>query len=118
MATLTPIVRDEIRPHDAPTVVEDRTEALRVLRSGRAEALLLDLPVALGLADDEPARFRVLGQLSGGEGLAAALPDGSPNREIVDSTIRHLQAGGTIDKLVSRWLGESEQDVPLIRTED
>ncbi len=89
-----------------------------MLSSGRADALLLDLPVALGLAHDEPRRYRVLGQLPGGHGLAAALPDGSPNGETVDSAIRSLQADGTIGKLTSRWLGESESDVPLIRTED
>jgi ABC-type amino acid transport substrate-binding protein len=117
-STLTSIVRSEIRPSSAPIEVEDRTSALRVLSSGRSDALLLDLPVALGLAHDEPRRYQVLGQLPGGQGLAAALPDGSPNREIVDSAIRSLQADGTIGKLTSRWLGESEDDVPLIRTED
>jgi hypothetical protein len=34
------------------------------------------------------------------------------------SKIRRLQADGTSDKLVTRWLGEAERDVPLIRTED
>lgn len=118
VSTLTPVVRREIRPSAEPIVVVDRAQALAVLRAGRAQALLLDLPVALGLARDDPARFQVLGQLPGGEGLAAALPEGSPNHEIVDAAIRHLQADGTIDRLVSRWLGESERDVPLIRTED
>jgi polar amino acid transport system substrate-binding protein len=117
VSTLTPIVMDRIRPISAPIVVEDRSQALDVLRAARADVLLLDLPVALGVAHDEPARFEVLGQLSGGEGLAAALPDGSRNREVVDSAIRSLQADGTIDELVSRWLDESVQDVPLIRTE-
>jgi polar amino acid transport system substrate-binding protein len=59
----------------------------------------------------------VLGQLDGGEDLAGALPDGSPNREVVDSAIRALRADGTIDALASRWLGKSEEDVPLILTE-
>src|SRR5262245_40623986 len=113
VSTLTPIVEDTIRP-DGPVVeTGDRTEALRVLRAGRADALLLDLPVALGLARDEPQRFHVLGQLSGGEGLlAAALPNDSHNDEIVDTAIRHLQADGTLDELVSRWLGTGEDDVP------
>jgi ABC-type amino acid transport substrate-binding protein len=59
----------------------------------------------------------VLGQLDGEEELAAALPNGSSNREIVDSSIRALQADGTIDDLVSKWLGTSGEDVPLILTE-
>jgi polar amino acid transport system substrate-binding protein len=117
VSTLTPIVMDRIRPHRDPLVVEDRSAALRALRAGRAQALLLDLPVALGLARDEPGRFHVLGQLSGGEGLAAVLPKGSPNQEILDSAIRFLTADGTIGRLTSRWLGRSQQDVPLILTD-
>ena len=117
-STLTPIVNDRIRPDRAPIVVEDRRQALATLRAGRADALLLDLPVALGLAHDDPARVHVIGQLPNDGDLAAALPGGSPNHEIVDSEIRRLQADGTIEKLVTRWLGEAERDVPLIRTED
>ena len=78
---------------------------------------MLDLPVALGLAHADPSRFHVLGQLDGGEDLAAALPNGSDNREIVDSAIRALEADGTIDALASHWLGGNQDNVPLIRTE-
>jgi polar amino acid transport system substrate-binding protein len=118
LSTLTPIVRQQIRPTDDPIEVEDRAAALKVLRSGRADALMLDLPVALGLARAEPARFHVIGQLDGDQGLAAVLPSGSHNVEVVDSAIRSLQADGTIDGLAKRWLGESESDVPLILTEE
>jgi ABC-type amino acid transport substrate-binding protein len=116
-STLTPIVQDRVRPSREPIEVVDRAQALAVLRAGRADALMLDLPVALGLAKAEPGLFHVLGQLSGGEGLAAALPNGSHNREVVDSAIHALEADGTIGRLVTRWLGKSFDDVPLIRTE-
>jgi polar amino acid transport system substrate-binding protein len=116
-STLTPILMHTVRPNEPPHEEEDRTAALDILRAGGADALLLDLPVALGLAKAEPGRFHVLGQLSGGEGLSAALPKGSPNDEIVDSEIRALTANGTIGKLVTRWLGKSFGDVPLIRSE-
>jgi polar amino acid transport system substrate-binding protein len=116
-SSLTPILDSQVRPVDPPVVTEDRTAALEVLRSGSAEALLLDLPVALGLAESDPMRLHVVGQLTGGEGLAVALPKGSSNEQIVDSAIRHLQTDGVIDRLVSRWFGEHEDDVPLIRTE-
>jgi polar amino acid transport system substrate-binding protein len=116
-STLTPILRREIHPERAPLLVGDRSQALAVLRSGRADALLLDLPVALGLARAEPARLHVLGQLDGDQDLAAVLPKGSPNLEIVDSAINALTADGTIGRLESRWLGEGEGDVPLILTD-
>src|SRR5215218_9287773 len=50
VSTLTPIVLQRIRPRSDPVVVEDRADALAALRAGRADALMLDLPVALGLA--------------------------------------------------------------------
>jgi polar amino acid transport system substrate-binding protein len=115
ISTLTPIVMDVVQPASPPLVVEDRSNAIQALRSGRADALLLDLPVALGLARAEPGRFHVLAQLSGGESLAAVLPKDSPNLDIVDSSIRALTADGTISRLSSRWLG-SQSDVPLILT--
>jgi polar amino acid transport system substrate-binding protein len=117
VSTLTPILLNQVRPHDPPVVTEDRTGALTVLRSGKADALLLDLPVALGLAQSDPERFHVVAQLSGDNALAVALPHGSHNDEIVDSAIRFLTANGTIDSLMSRWLGQNQGDVPLIRTE-
>jgi len=115
VSTLTPIVRNTVRPSSPPVVVEDRSHALDVLRSGRVDALLLDLPVALGLARAEPKRFQVPAQLSGGESLAGVLPKGSANLDIVDSSIRALTANGTISGLASKWLG-SQANVPLIRT--
>ena len=118
VSTLTPFVQDRIRPKRAPLVVEDRTAALAVLRRGGADALMLDLPVAEGLARSDPDRFHVLGQLDADEGLAAALPQGSHNVEVVDSAIRSLNADGTIHDLVQRWLGEDQNDVPLILTEE
>jgi ABC-type amino acid transport substrate-binding protein len=114
---LTRVVTDRIRPDREPVVVGDQTQALAVLRSGRADALILGLPAALGVADAEPGRFQVLGQLSGGEGLAAVLPKGSHNGEVVDSAIRALEADGTVRRLESKWLGERLTDVPFILTE-
>jgi polar amino acid transport system substrate-binding protein len=115
-STLTPIVASQVFPTRPPIVVDDRSEALGALRAGRAQAVLLDLPVALALARDNPLEYQVLGQLPGNEYLAAALPQGSPNVQIVDSAINALQSDGTIGQLADRWLGQSS-DVPLIRTE-
>jgi polar amino acid transport system substrate-binding protein len=115
VSTLTPVVTDVVRPTTAPTVVEDRASEIQVLRSGGADAMMLDLPVALGLARAEPTVFHVLGQLSGGETLAAVLPKGSPNLTIVDSSIRALTTNGTISDLESQWLG-NQTKVPLIRS--
>jgi polar amino acid transport system substrate-binding protein len=116
-STLTPIVMDRVRPTTPPIRVVDRTQALSALRYGSADALLLDLPVALGLAHAEPSVYAVPAQLSGDESLAVALPHDSPNQQIVDSMIRAMQADGTIERLQKRWLGQTGENVPLILTE-
>lgn len=113
VSTLTSIVTEAIQPDEPPMLVDDRGAALGRLRDGAADALLLDLPVALGLARAEPSRYDVIGQLRGREGLAGVLPSGSENLEIVDSAIRALQADGTLGDLEQRWLGHAD-DVPLI----
>lgn len=117
-STLTAVVAERIRPEADPLVVATRAEQLDALGARRADAVLLDLPVALAIAGAQPRRFAVLGQLAGDEGLAAVLPEGSPNLEAVDSAIRALERDGTLEGLAGRWLGTSAEDIPLIRTDD
>jgi polar amino acid transport system substrate-binding protein len=120
-STLTDIVSGDVRPEHDPLIVPGRPEALDAIDTGKADAMLLDLPVALALAKQTPDRYEVAAQLSGSEGLAAALPAGSDNLEAVDTAIRAFLADGTIDRLSQRWLGAKlaagADNVPLIRTE-
>ncbi len=115
VSTLTEVVRERIRPDADPLEVADRTAELKALRAGDADAVLLDLPVAQGIAEANPELYDVVGQLSGGEGLAVALAGGSANRDVVDSAVRALRSDGTIDDLAEEWLGGTGDDVPLIR---
>ncbi len=118
--TQVSILEDLIDPDDS-TVAPDQAAAIRMLRRGEVDAVLLDLPVALAIAHVRP-RLEVAAQFRGDEALAVALPAGSDNREAVDSAIRALTADGTIGDLAEEWLGTSLSsssfsvpDVPLIR---
>ncbi len=113
-STLSGVVGDRIRPEEDPLVVADRAAGIAAVRDGLANAVLLDLPVAIAVAREAPDTFTVVGRLPGDEDLAVALPDGSPNRDAVDAAIRRLVADGTIDDLAERWLGDTD-DVPYIR---
>jgi ABC-type amino acid transport substrate-binding protein len=118
-STLRSVVVDGVRPDEDPIVVDTRDEALAAIDAGRADALLLDLPVALAVADAAQDRYAVIAQLGEPEGLAVALPDESENLQAVDSAIRSFLADGTIDELSERWLGTElgggADDVPFIR---
>ena len=67
-------------------------------------------------------KLAVAAQLADTEPIAAALPEGSQNRQAVSSALRAMVADGTIDDLAERWLGESlsdsESNVPLLRTNE
>jgi ABC-type amino acid transport substrate-binding protein len=120
-STLTKVVHDDVRPERSALEVAGRPDALDAIDSGRAQVMLLDLPVALALAKAQPERYHVTAQLAGSEGLAAALPNRSKNLAAVDTAIRSFVADGTIDRLSRRWLGaelsSGDDSVPLIRTE-
>ena len=120
-STLTDIVHDRVRPRASVAIVGGRRQALDAIDAGTAEAMLLDLPVGLALARSAPDRYDVTAQLSGTEGLAAALPLHSKNLEAVDTAMRALVADGTVDDLSTRWLGGAlsagDDELLLIRTE-
>jgi polar amino acid transport system substrate-binding protein len=118
--TLADVLDDEVRPKRAPTLVEGQGDVIDAVRTGAAEAGLLDLPTALATADASDGALAVAAQLPGEEVLAAALPEGSPNVDAVDSALRALRADGTLDDLAARWLGtettSGDPDVRLVRT--
>ena len=120
--TLQSALEDTIRPNEAPSVLHHQREALLALRMDRADAVMLDLPVALAYARQSPKDYAVAAQLPSEDVLAAALPKGSENLEAVDSAMRAFNADGTIERLGHKWLdtnlseGGAEQ-VPALRTE-
>ncbi|MFL6240207.1 MAG: ABC transporter substrate-binding protein [Actinomycetes bacterium] len=120
-STLTDIVNNQVRPSRPALEVNGRPQALSAIRGDAADAMLLDLPVAVALAKAEPSTYKVTAQLAGTEGLAVALPRHSRNVNAIDTAIRALVADGTVDKLSARWLGvelsTGDSKLPLIRTE-
>jgi ABC-type amino acid transport substrate-binding protein len=120
--TLETALEGSIEPTSPPLVFEHQSEVLAALRAGRAEAVMLDLPVALAYAREAPRTFVVAAQLPSEAVLGVALPSGSANVEAVDSAIRALRAEGEIDRLGERWLHANfeegtAEDIPVLRTE-
>ena len=108
-SSLTPILNSQVRPIDAPVVTEDRTAALEgaALRDGPKHCCSTCRSRSASPQSD-PQRFHVVGQLSGGEGLAVALPNDSPNEQIVDSAIR-VSAGERDDRQARQALAGRER---------
>ncbi len=118
--TLKSELEAKIEPAHAPLVFEHQREVLAALRGGRANAVMLDLPVALAYARETPTSYKVAAQLPSEAELGVALPQGSHNTEAVDSAIRGLKSEGAIDRLAQRWLDQgieegADEDVPVLR---
>lgn len=120
--TLETALERLIVPHGEVLHLAEQTEVVEAVLGGEAEAALLDLPVALAYASEHPA-LRVASQISTDEALAVALPEGSANREAVDTAIRAMINDGTLSKMAKTWLGADLRDgaftveeVPLMRT--
>ena len=106
--------RDELVLYDG------QQEVVAALEAGRIEATLLDLPLAVAIAERSGGKLEAVAQLPDKEALAVALPQGSPNRQAVDSAIRALTADGTIEDLLEEWIGaeaaNAESEIPLLHT--
>lgn len=121
--TLEVALEEEIEPDTRPLVFEHQAEVLAALRSRRANAVMLDLPVGLAYAREAPRDYAVAAQLPSEAELGVALPSGSDNVEAVDSAIRALKSEGEIDRLGRRWLHANIEegaaaDVPVLRAEE
>jgi polar amino acid transport system substrate-binding protein len=121
--TLKEALENQIEPTSRPLVFERQSGKLAAFEDGRADAMLLDLPVALAYARESPSKFAVAAQLPSEAELGVALPSGSDNVEAVDSAIRTLQSEGEIDRLGRRWLHANieegaAEDIPVLRTEE
>lgn len=121
--TLREALESQIEPTTKPLVFERQSEKLAAFEDGRANAMLLDLPIALAYARESPRKFAIAAQLPSEAELGVALPSGSDNVEAVDSAIRGLQGEDEIDRLARRWLHAnieegSAEDIPVLRTEE
>lgn len=118
--TFVETIEDSIVPEEEPILYDGQQELLAALRAGKIEATLLDLPLAVATAEESDGRLEAVAQLPEKEALSVALPEGSPNRQAVDSAIRAFTADGTIEDLLEEWVGaeaaNAESSIPLLHT--
>jgi polar amino acid transport system substrate-binding protein len=118
--TFVEAIEDSIVPEEPLQTFDGQREVLDALRSGRIDATLLDLPLAVAVAESSGGALEAVAQLPDKEALAVAMPKDSGNRQAVDSAIRALTADGTIEDLLGEWVGpdaaEAESEIPLLHT--
>jgi ABC-type amino acid transport substrate-binding protein len=121
--TLKTALQAEIEPTTRTLVFEHQIDVVDSLLTHRADAVLLDLPVALAYARESPDTYAVAAQLPSEAVLGVALPQHSDNVEAVDSAIRALESEDEIERLGHEWLHADLQEgkaegVPVLRAEE
>lgn len=121
--TLKSALEAEIEPTTRTLVFEHQLDVVDSLLTHRAEAVLLDLPVALAYTRESPGTYTVAAQLPSEAVLGVALPQHSDNVEAVDSAIRGLDSEDEIERLGQQWLHVDLQEgkaegVPVLRAEE
>jgi ABC-type amino acid transport substrate-binding protein len=80
---------------------------------------VLDLSTAL-ILDGDGDELSVTARFAMDQEIAAALPTGSPNVEVVDAALRALDSSGTLTRLHHEWIepsfGTHPSTLPVIRT--
>ena len=109
-------IRDRIRPSREPRAFADLGSAVRALKTGTVDGIVVDLPTATFLTERWVTDGVIVGRLpseGSAEHLAMAFQEGSPITECVNLALREIRRDGTLEELRREWL-PVEANVPLI----
>ena len=100
-------VNDVIAPGRRPRVYRDSNHAVRALRSGQVDAIVLDLPTAFTITASEVKDARIVGQFQapGGDDWGVVLAKGSGLTPCVDAAIARVRDSGELQKITDQWIG-------------
>jgi len=107
------LLQSSIKPTIEPMVVVNEDEAVQQLAQGHVDAVLMDTPAALAVANANPD-FAVIGQYKTGEQYSLALSLGTPNTPIINDAIREMRDDGTIDQLMRAYFGVDPAKLPTL----
>lgn len=103
------VIEELVQPTDGPRVYDDLDLALKDLKNGQVDGVVVDFPTAFyGYADVVVGQFPDLGEQ---EQFGLTFEKGNTFVECVDLGIEALAADGTLDALKEEWL-ETDTSVP------
>jgi len=77
--------------------------AVLALKSGDADAVILDQEPAFGYMDANPGELKILDEKLKGDDLAFVYPQGSALIDPVNKALAAMKADGTLDTLYAKW---------------
>lgn len=100
-------VTASIAPSRQPQVFNDSNDTVRALKTGRVDAIVVDLPTAFYLQAAEIDNAKIVGQFKaeGGDDWGLLLEKGSPLTACVDQALGRMRDSGELDRLQEQWMG-------------
>ncbi len=92
----------------------DLSSAYAALSAGTVDGILIDTPINLGQAAQSGGKQEVVAQFKTGEEYGAIFGKGSGKKAIFDPVIQGLIDDGTINALITKYLGGDPSKVPFI----
>jgi polar amino acid transport system substrate-binding protein len=109
-------IQDNIKPRTQPTVYDDLSAAIRGLKNGQVDGIVVDLPNASYITAVQIPEGVVVGRfptVGSQEYFAMAFEKGSPLVECVNLARQEMKDDGTLDEIRREWLSD-KTDAPLI----
>lgn len=104
-------VNEEIEPSSKPEVFNGSGDVVTALKNGQVEAIVVDLPTALYLIEEQVKNASIVGQFGNAEGeeWGALLAKGSPLTACVSGAIEALEESGELEKITQRWMSQAAE---------
>jgi polar amino acid transport system substrate-binding protein len=102
-------VTSSIAPSSQPQVFNDSNDVVAAIKSKRVDAVVVDLPTAIYLANVELTGATVVGQFQAAKAddWGAVLAKGSGLTSCVSQAVDKLKADGTLAKLQKQWITDT-----------
>jgi polar amino acid transport system substrate-binding protein len=109
-------IEKNIRPSTPPVVYDTLGAAVRGLKKGDVEGIVVDLPSASFITAVQIPKGVIVGRFptdGSQEHFAMAFEKGSPLVQCVDLALQEMKDDGTLEEIRQEWLG-NEADAPPI----
>jgi polar amino acid transport system substrate-binding protein len=107
-------INDKIQPDKKPQEYNDTNDAAQALSNGQIDAVVIDVPIAIPLADKQYPNLTVAAQFTTNEGYGITFEKGSALLACVDEALAAMKSDGTLQGLQNQWLPELNVDIPVL----
>jgi polar amino acid transport system substrate-binding protein len=111
-------IEDTLQPSTPPVVYDTLSAAVRGLKNGEVEGIVVDMPSASFITSVQIPHGVIVGRfptVGSQEYFAMAFERGSPLVQCVNLALQEMKDDGTLDEIRRQWLA-GKADAPLIET--